>query len=153
MDQISMFEDEYMFPSSYDDIQEIYRNHIYDGEKDEIAFRWKDKKNDRSYSFYGEKVFAFYPDQGKGAKFTICETVGEKKKEILVKPLDFGKAVEKLKKRYQYLARNTIIETFACCNDFKRCSAVDSCLHQKEIFYNGCYYRTNLEAGRNFYKE
>ncbi len=41
--------------------------------------------------------------------------------------------------------------SFACCNDFERCSDALSCIHPHESFYNHCLYRTNLEAGRVFY--
>ena len=41
--------------------------------------------------------------------------------------------------------------SFACCSAFVRCSDARECLHQTDIYYNHCYYRENLEAGRIFY--
>ena len=55
----------------------------------------------------------------------------------------------KLKKKE--LFRSLGDTSFACCSDFVRCSDARECLHQTDIFYNHCYYRENLEAGRIFY--
>lgn len=57
---------------------------------------------------------------------------------------------------WSLLAKKALFRTlgdvsFACCNDFERCSDAMSCLHPYDIFYNHCLYRTNLEAGRIFY--
>lgn len=152
MEQLTMFESAIPFPQNYDDIDNLYQNFIFDGELDEQRFSFKETKTGRSYFFYGIKVFSFSPDSGKGPKLKIIERNEDKPVEIPVSPQDFPEALKKLKQKYRFLVRNTITETFACCNDFKRCSAVDTCIHQKEIFYNGCQYRRNLEAGRNFYK-
>ena len=55
----------------------------------------------------------------------------------------------KLKKKEIFRALGDT--SFACCSAFVRCSDARECLHQTDIYYNHCYYRENLEAGRIFY--
>ena len=55
----------------------------------------------------------------------------------------------KLKKKEIFRALGDT--SFACCSAFIRCSDARECLHQTDIYYNHCYYRENLEAGRIFY--
>lgn len=154
MDQMSMFEEESFFPTSYEDISSLYEKYIFEGETDKDVFTSRDLKKGRSYFFYGTKIIEFVPaDHGKVSLklFTFDE------KPIKLDPnmprAEFLEWLEKLKAKKKTIFRNLIVETFACCNDFKKCSAVDSCIHQEDRFYNGCHYRTNLEAGRNFFKE
>lgn len=42
-------------------------------------------------------------------------------------------------------------QSFACCNDFIRCSNRKQCQHLDNFEYAGCLYRQNLNAGRIFY--
>ena len=154
MNQISMFDSDVIpYPQTYADIDTLYTEYIFEGETDKDTFTFSGPKDNsdswRSYFFYGKKVFSFYPDRGKGSKFKIVRD----KKNILVKESELPSVLEELKQLKHVIFRNTIIEEFACCNDFKRCSSAGVCLYTKDRFYNGCYYRTNLEAGKVFFKE
>ena len=153
MEQMTMFETIIPYPQTYADIDDLYRNYIYEGETDSDAFENEGPKDGsdkwRSYFFYGKKVFSFYPDLKSDAKFKLWI----KGKNVPVKQSDLPQALKDLCALKHEIFRNTITEVFACCNDFKRCSAAGSCLHPDDRFYNGCYYRKNLEAGINFYKE
>ncbi|MBR7173139.1 MAG: hypothetical protein IKD50_01755 [Clostridia bacterium] len=153
MKQISMFENEISFPHSYDDIQSLYEKYIYEGEKDPDAFTWKDLKNSRSYFFYSKKVFEFSLS-GKSPTLKVISRTDDKK-FVTVSPSDhqLEDAIAWLKTLKKNIFRSLVTETFGCCDAFKECSAVDHCIHTDDRFYNGCMYRTNLEAGRNFYKE
>lgn len=158
MEQISMFPDEAIqFPQSYDDLQALYEKHIFEGEKDDDVFTWNDIKDStaRSYFFYGTKVFEFYPAVKKPYIKVIDREDSKKSTKVSIDSP--SKLIEdtfaELKDRKRYIFRNLVEDTFACCNDFKKCSAVDKCIHPEDRFYNGCLYRRNLEAGRNFYKE
>lgn len=52
---------------------------------------------------------------------------------------------------FDYCFKLVRVEPFGCCNDHVKCSDAKKCLHEKELFYQGCMYRKNLEAGRIFY--
>jgi len=43
--------------------------------------------------------------------------------------------------------------TFGCCALYQECSDENRCIHQNPFYSNGCTYRHNLEAGRNFYRK
>lgn len=164
--QTSMFSETTMFPKTYEDMQQLYEAYIYEGETDEDVFTYKELKTGRSYFFYGKKVFEFVPDSGKGSKIkkaTVFKEIGTdedgdpisiiKTKMVPISQDELMAFLEEMKQLKRVTFRGVITESFACCNDFKKCSAVGYCIHQKDRFYNGCYYRTNLEAGRNFYRE
>lgn len=40
---------------------------------------------------------------------------------------------------------------FGCCSKYKECSETGHCLHDDKFYAKGCYYRENLEQGKNFY--
>lgn len=155
MQQLSFFQNDVSFPHNYCDIEALYRKYVYEGETDADAFTWSELKKGRSYAFYGKKVMTFIPSETGNAKLKISLTSGEvvtldesaTSSDLLLHWLD------KLRCDKKIIFRNLITEEFGCCNDFMRCSAVDKCIHQEDRFYNGCYYRRNLENGRNFYKE
>ena len=153
MEQLTMFDDTIPYPQTYADIEYLYNKYIYEGEKDSDTFSYDGPKDGsdswRSYYFYGKKVFSFYPHLKSGAKFKLWID----NKNVSVNPPDLPQVLNDLCARKHDIFRNTITDVFACCNDFKRCSAAGSCLHQDNRFYNGCYYRKNLESGLNFYKE
>ena len=167
MEQLSMFCESIPYPNTFDDIDHLYKEYIFEGEKDEDAFTVKDRKDgkSKSYYFYGKRLFTFQPDFGKGSKLKKVikipvETekdgeiiVDEKIKEVLITPDELFSFLNELKETKHIIFRNLITESFACCNDFKRCSREGACLYPDDRFYNGCYYRTNLESGINFWKE
>lgn len=41
---------------------------------------------------------------------------------------------------------------FACCARYKECSDLGKCIHPNKLFSKACFYRTNLENNKNFYK-
>ena len=161
MEQMSFFSEEKIaFPLSHEDVVELHKRYIDEGEKDEDAFTWKEIKGGYSYYFYGTKVMEHIATSPGKAKLRIKEEFGkedeeekEKGKYITVTPdsPDLLRYMEMLKKAKQFIFRNLVIEQFACCNDFEKCSDALKCLYPEDRFYNGCYYRRNLEAGKVFY--
>ena len=167
--QTSFFADDISFPHSYADIQMLFDRHLTRDNEDEDAFTCSELSSDgRSYSFYGQKVFEFYPDDSGKAKLNLPGRI--------LKRLGIGKAdaqddayyilpekaatasmleqlIEILRQEKKTIFRNTITEKFGCCHAFKECSEKGECLFPDDRFYNGCEYRKNLEAGRNFYRE
>ena len=155
MEQLSMFSDSIPFPRDYDDIQQLYEKYIYEGEKDDDVFTWNEIQKGRSYFFYGKKFIEFYPSL-KTPYIKVIDR-DDNKKYFKITPDSPAQLLEdtlaELKDRKRFIFRNLIDETFGCCNDYRKCSAVGHCIYPEDRFYNGCIYRTNLEAGRNFYKE
>lgn len=41
--------------------------------------------------------------------------------------------------------------SFGCCSRFKECSDKGHCVNPYDELKNNCYYKTNLDAGLNFY--
>ena len=153
MSQLS-FIDGPAFPASYDDLEALHREYIWDGETDADAFTWSATKKGRSYSMYGCKVLEFSPDAGRGARLRVF-SLAEKGKGVLytpdTAPAELLNLLEELKRMKKALFRASVTEVFGCCNDFVKCSDQKQCIHPEDRFYNGCMYRTNLEAGRIFY--
>jgi hypothetical protein len=153
MDQMSFFNIP-AFPASYDDVDSLYREYIYEGETDEDAFTWSEIKDGRSYFMYGKKVIEFYPDSGKGARLRVFPLEPGAGARVLRSGLahtDLMPVLDELKQMKRTIFRSTVTEVFGCCNDFVKCSDQKQCIHPEDRFYNGCMYRTNLEAGRIFY--
>lgn len=148
--QMSFFSDGPAFPLTHEDVLALYHDYVFAGEKDSDAFTWSKIKTGYSYSIYGTKVFEHRPGDAKKARLVIENRV---KSAANFSRDDLLSWLSELRAKKDELFRSLIEETFACCNDFKRCSAVGACIHQDDRFYNGCYYRTNLEAGRNFFRE
>lgn len=157
MEQLSMFSDEVRFPLTYDDVESLYRKYIFEGETDDDVFTYSEINRGRSYSFYGYKFIEFYPGSFKEARIGLLEFDAEGKKKFKKrKPSEFSvdqiaSYLDQLKDMKRKIFRSLIIEQFACCNDFIACSDAGHCLHEEDRFYNGCYYRNNLEAGKIFY--
>ena len=153
MEQLSMFSEGPKFPLTYDDVDQLFKQYIYEGETDADVFTASELKSGRSYFFYGQKVFEFVAGDNESARLKI---VGEDKKLIALKPssttmAELERHLMALKTKKRVIFRNLISDTFGCCNDFERCSDEKECIHKSDRFYNGCMYRTNLEAGRIFY--
>ena len=160
MEQLTFFEENKIaFPMTHDDVLKLHEQYIYEGEKDKDAFEWKEIKDGYSYSFYGVKVMEFTTTSSGTVRFRIKREYlndnadeEEKKKFVAIDPNgDILYYMELLKKAKRVIFRNTITGTFACCNDFERCSDAGKCLKTENRMYNGCLYRKNLEAGRIFY--
>ena len=152
MDQMSMFSSNAIFPCSYEDIENIYREYIFEGETDKDVFTSKKLKKGSSYFFYGKRVFIFVPPSEGKPKLTIFRS--DKTSYDLTStsdPKEITAAYNELKKMKKEIFDNLNSEPFGCCNDFVRCSDALKCLHSDDRFYNNCYYRKNLEAGKVFY--
>lgn len=155
MDQLLFFDDApASFPETYADIEALHKRYIDEGETDDDAFTWNEITSGRSYSFYGQKVFEFRPAKSKRSKtrLLIPSDDGLSLTSITVddRP-DIAAIFTNLMELKRKIFRNTITDTFGCCNDFVSCSDARRCLHAEDRFYNGCQYRTNLENGRIFY--
>lgn len=148
--QTSIFEAGPAFPLTHEDILALHHDYIDEGETDTDAFTWTDVKGGRTYFFYGTKVFQHKPGTAETARLIVD---GKSWSSATLGPDALFNLFFGLKTRKREIFRGLITETFACCNDFKRCSEAGGCLHPEDRFYNGCFYRRNLEAGRNFYKE
>lgn len=167
MEQLTMFDGLPAFPLTHEDVLALHARWIAEGETDEDAFTWSETSAGKSYFFYGRKVFAHKPGDVKTARLILFEEVtrvndeGDEVTELKPRSkaannFDGGQlaaALVDLREKKRWIFRHTVTEQFACCNDFKQCSAVGACIHQEDRFYNGCFYRTNLEAGRNFFRE
>ena len=138
------------FPLTHEDVLQLYREYIFEGETDEDVFTWAPVRDGMSYFFYGTKAFQHKPgDYGK-ARLRVDN---QSYSPMTTPPIELAEILEDLKARKRALFRDLVTESFACCNDFKRCSAAGACIHPEDRFYNGCFYRKNLEAGLNFYRE
>ena len=136
---------------THEDVLKLHEQYIYEGEKDKDAFEWKEIKNGYSYYFYGTKVMEHSVSPSGKVKFCIKQEFGSEDGDQSDK--DKGKFVaipsdadilyymELLKKAKRVIFRNTITETFACCNDYERCSDARKCLKSEDRMYNGCLYR------------
>lgn len=159
MEQMSFFDEKKVaFPMTHEDVLQLHKQYIDEGEKDKDAFECKDIKCGHSYYFYGVKVMEHTVSPSGKVKFSIKQKYGdedgeEDKGKFVAVPQDADILyyMELLKKAKHIIFRNTITETFACCNDYERCSDAGKCLKTEDRFYNGCLYRKNLEAGRIFY--
>lgn len=162
MEQLTFFEENKIaFPKTHDDVLKLHKQFIDEGEKDEDAFEYKKIQDGqgRSYYFYGVKVMELTTTSTGKVRFCIKKEYldenadeKEKKKFVAIDPnVDILYYMKLLKKAKREIFRNTITETFACCNDFERCSDAGKCLKEDNRMYNGCLYRKNLEAGRIFY--
>ena len=122
MQQISLFEeDSIVFPTSHDDILKLHAQYLSEGETDPDAFTWSEIKDGRSYFFYGKKVFEHITDSSGKAKLRIQQENG--KPVILTSDSpDLLHYLNVLKQTKKNIFRNLITDTFACCNDFNRCS-------------------------------
>lgn len=43
-------------------------------------------------------------------------------------------------------------DKFGCCSKYQECSKVGYCIHDSKFYSRACWYRKNLESGKNFYK-
>ncbi len=160
MSQMSMFDTPLTHLKTYKDIDTMLEL-IREGETDEDLFSYNEITGGRSYSFYGTKVFEFCSEKDKKqARIKVAQCVlaslGQETTQpfaayAINSPEDLSLLMQALRERKRYLRRNLISETFACCNDFMRCSDAGACIHQEDRFFNGCTYRQNLEQGRVFY--
>lgn len=157
MDQLSMFDNEISFPLTHEDVVALFEHYIREGETDPDVFTFSDIAKGKSYRFYGEKVFEHRPGTLKTARLCLAVEDEEGNKTFPVRkasdftPSQLLAVMEDLKRKKQELFLTLNVEEFGCCNDFIACSDARMCLHQDDRFYNGCYYRKNLEAGRIFY--
>lgn len=167
MYQESMFESSapLRFPRSVADVEVLWRDHIREScDKDADAFTSTSTANGASFFFYGVKVFEFALNLSGKPRMKLPgdllmsirpqrDGLLEDRFYAFSDPSDdeMNHLTDALRERKRYIFRHTVTETFACCNDFMRCSDHRACIHPDDRFYNGCQYRENLEAGRIFY--
>ena len=163
MEQLSFLDAPYAGPAGYEDIEALLEQ-AREGQKDAELYGVKEGKKARTYSFCGAKVLEFRPaGDGEAAVLRVSADVaaamgqtGEPDKDGLVKvALTSQEAacrlIEALTARKRSLFRGLSSDSFACCNDFRRCSEAGECLHPLDRFYNGCEYRVSLEKGKVFF--
>lgn len=163
MEQLNRHNIRSVFPQSFSDVEALWNDYLCEGEADEDAFTWNDIANGRSYSFYGHLAFRLTFTQRGLPRLQLpamlyASIAGtqeiEKDKFYTVKelsPEQMELLCQQLLELKRKTFRETIMETFACCNDFNRCSDAKQCLHPDDRFFNGCYYRQALENGQVFF--
>ena len=160
----AVLDSRFTFPQTHEDVCQAFSAFIFEGEKDDDVFTHNETKAGITYSFYGMKVFELITNEGNQTKLRLPDDImlelfphqkGLKEGQFYTVsqlfPEELEKLYELLKKKKRFIFRNTITDTFACCNSFMQCSDAKQCIHQDDRFYNGCYYRKNLEAGKVFY--
>lgn len=168
-EQLSLFEtepqQELTAPLTLEEVCLLWQNHIWEHDNDEDAFTWAETTSGYSFSFYGRKVLemknkakgttlavrgrlkqalipSFFVDEEKQENFFALPKLDHQQMSLLVQLLIAEK---------EAAFRDTATESFACCNDFIRCSDAKACIHPKDRFFIKCAYRQNLEQGRIFY--
>lgn len=164
--QMSMFSPALSLPSDHGEALAFWADHLRENSADPDAFTFSDIKDGHSYCFYGSMVFQIV-HTARGGVFNLSGKVyhslsfaDDSRKQITDTSLhrlsgltadQVDEVVSALLNFKHRTFRALVTETFACCNDFRRCSAARQCLHPEDRFYNGCYYRKNLESGKIFY--
>ena len=153
------FFDEIPMPESYEDVNKLYHEFIFEGETDTDSFTFTDTAAGRSYFFYGVKAFGFV--EGARPKLMLPARVmrlldGSGTYKDLAfyaytKPYLPRLVFSELRQIKRDVFRSLVTETYACCSSFNECSDAGECIKAKDRFSNGCGYRRNLEAGRIFY--
>ena len=163
-EQISLILDQDIaFPQSDNDIQNIWNTYIHEEKDDSDAFSVESVSKGYSYFIYGTKSFELVQNKS-GCSLRLPGIImsslfperqnldDEKFYSINSLQTEQMKALLALLKDDKHkLFRELITESFGCCNDFIKCSDAKHCIHEDDRFFNGCYYRENLEAGRIFY--
>lgn len=154
MEQLSFF-DTPQWPSTCEDVADLCRRFVLEGETDEDALTVNELAKGYSFFVFGAKILEFYPGaNGKPARLKAMLPKGKKtdeRKAVALAPNDLTSALCGLRDYKRHTFRNLITDTFACCNSFDQCSDARHCLHQDDRFYNGCLYRTQLENGRVYF--
>lgn len=97
------------------------------------------------------KSSAFYPT---GESFVLCKAFADSlylSVSQQVVPLSSPELSQLLVAETNKIFSST--STFGCCALYQECSDENRCIHQNPFYSNGCTYRHNLEAGRNFYRK
>ena len=157
MEQLSFFDPltnskDMNFPLSHEDVCKLIEDHVHGNETDEDFFTWSETKAGKSYFIYGTKVFEHVPGNEESARLKIYSE--NKLKTFSSKAMDdqaLYSWLADLAQRKKALFRALVTEPFGCCNSFLQCSDAGHCLFEDDRFYNGCYYRKNLESGKIFY--
>lgn len=151
------------FPDTKEAIESLWENHVSQPDDDPDAFSSSTISNGFSFFIYGVKAFELKQDE-TGAALCLpgnfVSIIDPQRKTTKENSLYTIRSLTEyqMKQFIQWLIetkkknfRALITDTFACCNSFVACSDAGHCLHENNRFYNGCYYRTNLEQGRIFY--
>lgn len=151
------------FPQSADDVLSLWNCYVREPEDDADSISFNPIKEGFSFFIYGKKAFELNPyadppslklpgralssilHDHKHSSPDNLHKVDSLTSDQLLSLCAFLKAWKK------EIFRSLVSDTFACCNSHVQCSDAGHCLHENDRFYNGCYYRTNLEQGRIFY--
>lgn len=150
--------------ATLEDIQKLWTESICDGYTDDDAFTWKETDSGYSFSFFGQKVMELRIRQS-GTALAVRARIRDKLlgTQTPEASQDSFRALPELTPGQQAQLTALLVaekerafselevESFACCNDFIRCSDAKACLYPKDRFCLRCHYRKNLEQGRIFY--
>lgn len=153
-------------PSTHEEALTFWATLLREDSSDADAFTFSPVRGGYSYYIYG--TVAFQVIQGaRGGAFLLSGKVYQalsfangSRKQVTgtslhrlegLTPQQVSEVVTALLDFKRRTFRALVTETFACCNDFRRCSAAGQCIHPEDRFCNGCYYRKNLEAGKIFF--
>lgn len=152
MEQLSLFDEE-PWPQDYDGLEASLRPFLDEGEIGDDLLTFSTLKSGRSYFTFGKKAFMFTPAKDKKAAVYKLPADDDPKKFVPVDPgsMSFGEFKQLLLEAKRAVFRSLVSDKFACCNSFKECSKAGGCIKKNDRFYNGCYYRKNLDAGKVFY--
>lgn len=153
------------FPTSHEDVLRLWSDYLFDPETDTEPddFSWNEIAFGYSYSLYGTKIMEFKPGKHGAARLRLPGSafpalgLDPRPNDTAFYTIDFlngdqmARLIAWLRERKQALFRALPVEPFGCCSSFVACSDARACLYPHDRFYNGCYYRKNLEAGRIFY--
>lgn len=164
--QLSFLSSGPALPSTHEEVLAFWANHLQEDSADTDAFTFSAIKGGYSYYIYGAVAFQVIQSahggvfQLSGKVYQALSFADGSRKQITatslhrlegLTPQQVAEVVSALLDFKHRTFRALVTETFACCNDFRRCSAAGQCIHPEDRFYNGCYYRKNLESGKIFY--
>lgn len=163
-DQLSfLLSPDLVSPFSYTDIVSLWKNYVAEPEDDDDAFSFEPIASGYSFFIYGKKAFELQKSESlstlripgglvRALDPSRCNLKAENLYVFTITQSDqLSVFIEWLRKLKRENFRALVSDTFACCNSFVQCSDAGHCIHENDRFYNGCYYRTNLEQGRFFY--
>lgn len=151
------------FPQSSGDVMLLWDRFVRDPEDDADAITFEPIKNGFSFFLYGKKGFELILEDDApslrlpGRALSAVLHDGKHRSPDNLYKVDSLTSDQLLalcaylKSCKKEIFRSLVSDTFACCNAYIQCSDAGHCLHETDRFYNGCYYRTNLEHGRIFY--
>ena len=83
--------------------------------------------------------------------FIINGDVNGKWIKVEYNDYNLNKMLQNIDAVFEKCIRDSVKETFGCCNSFIKCSDNKQCIHPNKKFARGCMYRQNLKKGLIFY--